>query len=60
MVKSLLAAPATQIWSLVGIVVVGLILMLAARFVLRSPFFQIQLESATSEQSQREGLTEGR
>jgi amino acid transporter len=42
--KSVQSAPASQIWSLVGIVGVGLILMLAARFVLRSPFFQIQLE----------------
>jgi amino acid transporter len=46
-VKSLQAAPSTQIWSLAGIVGAGLILMLAARFVLRSPFFQIQRESDT-------------
>src|SRR5450631_1984122 len=31
LVKSLLAAPSTQIWSIVGIVVAGLLLMLAAR-----------------------------
>jgi amino acid transporter len=43
--KSLQAAPATQVWSLVGIVALGLILMLAARFILQSPFFQIQRES---------------
>src|SRR5271166_2491465 len=47
--KSLQAAPASQIWSVVGIVAVGLILMLVARFVLRSPFFQIPLESASKE-----------
>ncbi len=47
-VKSLDGAPASQIWSLVGVVVVGLILMLIARFVLRSPFFQIQRESDAS------------
>ena len=46
-VRSLQSAPAAQIWSLVGIVAVGLVLMLAARFILRSPFFQIQRESDT-------------
>jgi amino acid transporter len=45
-VKSLLAAPATQIWSLIGVVGMGLILMLAARLVLRSQFFQIRRESS--------------
>jgi amino acid transporter len=45
-VKSLLDAPATQIWSLVGVVGVGLILMLSARLILRSQFFQIRRESA--------------
>ncbi len=45
-VKSLQTAPASQIWSLVGIVVVGIILMLAARFILQSPFFQIHTEHA--------------
>jgi amino acid transporter len=44
-VKSLQSAPASQIWSLVGVVGAGLVLMLCARFVLRSPFFQIQRES---------------
>jgi len=44
-VKSLGNAPWTQRWSLIGIVVAGLILMLSARFVLRSSFFQIARES---------------
>jgi amino acid transporter len=44
-VKSLQNAPWTQRWSLIGIVVAGLILMLVARFVLRSTFFQIARES---------------
>jgi len=44
-VKSLLAAPAPQLWSLVGVIVVGLVLLIAARLVLRSPFFQITRES---------------
>jgi amino acid transporter len=43
--KSLLNAPSTQRWSLVGIVASGLILMLCARFILQSPFFQIRRES---------------
>ncbi len=47
--KSLSTAPASQIWSIVGIVVVGLILMLVARFILRSTFFQVPLESAPKE-----------
>jgi amino acid transporter len=49
--KSLQSAPAQQVWSLIGIVVLGVILMFAARFILRSPFFQIQRES---DQNQRE------
>jgi len=46
LIKSLLAAPAPQLWSVVGIVVVGVVLVLVARFALRSPFFQIERESA--------------
>jgi amino acid transporter len=44
-VKSLIGAPASQLWSLVGVVGVGIILMLVARWGLNSPFFQIQRES---------------
>jgi len=44
-IRSLQTAPAPQIWSLVGIVGMGLLLMLSARFVLRSPFFGVQRES---------------
>jgi len=47
-VKSLQAAPPAQLWSLAGVVGAGLILMLAARFVLRSPFFCVPRESATT------------
>ena len=47
LVKSLVAAPASQLWSIAGIIVVGLVLMLSARFVMRSPFFEVQRESAT-------------
>jgi amino acid transporter len=45
LVKSMLALPGTQLWSVVGIVVSGLLLMLAARFILHSPFFQVARES---------------
>jgi hypothetical protein len=48
-VKSLLAAPAPQLWSVPGVVVVGIVLMFVARFVLRSPFFRDPLESAAPE-----------
>ncbi len=42
-------APASQRWSLFGIVGAGVILMLVARFILRSSFFQIPRESAARE-----------
>jgi amino acid transporter len=48
-VKSLQTAPSSEKWSLAGIFGAGVLLMLAARFVLRSPFFQIPLESAPRE-----------
>jgi amino acid transporter len=44
-VRSLQSAPSVQIWSLVAVVGLGLVLMLIARLVLRSPFFQIARES---------------
>jgi len=45
-IKSLQGEPWSQRWSVIGIVAVGVILMLVARFVLRSPFFHIARESA--------------
>ena len=45
LVKSLIAAPSPQLWSLVGIVGVGVILMLVARFVLRPQFFHLRPET---------------
>ncbi len=45
LVKSVQVAPGSQQLSLAGIILLGLILMLIARFVLRSPFFQIEKES---------------
>ena len=53
-VKSLGEAPWTQRWSLIGIVVVGLVLMLSARFILRSTFFQIPMESEVTPQRRTE------
>jgi amino acid transporter len=44
--KSLSTAPASQVWSVIGIVAGGLILMLVARLGLRSTFFQIPRETA--------------
>ena len=44
-VKSLGEAPWSQRWSLIGIVIAGLVLMVSARFVLRSSFFQLPRES---------------
>jgi len=45
-VKSLQAATAPRVWSLAGVVAAGLLLVLVARFVLRSSFFQAGRESA--------------
>lgn len=47
-VKSILAASAPQNYSLLGFLVVGLILLVIARFALRSPFFHIRRESWNS------------
>jgi hypothetical protein len=44
-VKTLIGAPGAQQYSLLGVVVAGLLLMLVAKFVLKSPFFAIQRES---------------
>jgi amino acid transporter len=48
-VKSLLAAPASQLWSLVGVGAAGIVLLFIARFVLRSQFFATPRESAGRE-----------
>jgi hypothetical protein len=45
LVKTLQNASSPQIWSLVSIVGLGLIMLLVARFVLRSSFFEIRRES---------------
>jgi hypothetical protein len=43
--KSVQAALAAQLWSLAGILVTGVVVMLVARFGLRSAFFTIPRES---------------
>jgi amino acid transporter len=48
-VKSLQSAAWTQRWSLIGIVVVGVLLMFSARYILQSPFFHIKRESWSKE-----------
>jgi amino acid transporter len=44
-VKSMFTAPAAQNYSLLGFLVVGVILLVIARFVWRSPFFNVKRES---------------
>jgi len=48
-VKSLQSEGPPQRWSLIGIVIAGLIMMVVARFGLKSTFFQIPRESAAKE-----------
>ncbi len=45
LVKSLQAAPSAQIWSLIGIVGAGTVLMVVARLVLRPQFFHLGRET---------------
>jgi amino acid transporter len=44
-IKSSMAAPAAQNWSLLGILVAGVVLMVVVRVFLKSPFFSIGRES---------------
>ena len=48
------STPAVR-WSLVGVIALGLVLMLCARIFLRSPFFQIPLESDNQPAAARRG-----
>src|ERR1700760_152726 len=50
-VKSLMEAPASQRWSMLGIVLAGVVLMFVARFVLRSDFFSIRPEAGPREET---------
>jgi hypothetical protein len=47
LVKSILTSPASQNWSLLGVLITGLALMLLARYGLRSVFFAIPRERST-------------
>jgi hypothetical protein len=42
--------PRTNVWTLLGVVASGLVMMLIARFVLRSVFFRLPRESASRDQ----------
>jgi len=48
-VKTVQGAAATQNWSLIGIIALGLAMMIVARVFLRSPFFHIARESDPNE-----------
>ena len=48
-VKALMEKDAPELWTLVGIVALGIVLMFVARFILKSPFFAIQRESDSGE-----------
>lgn len=45
LVRSLQLATAAQLWSIVAVLAVGVVLMVLARFVWRSPFFHVARES---------------
>jgi len=45
LVRTLQNSPSTQRWSLISILALGLVMLLVARFVLRSPFFGFRRES---------------
>jgi amino acid transporter len=44
-VRYLSTAPASQVWSMLGIIISGLVMLVVSRFWLRSPFFAVQRES---------------
>jgi hypothetical protein len=51
LVKSIMGAPASQLWSLAGVGIAGVVLMLIARYVLRAQFFNTPRESAEARRS---------
>jgi hypothetical protein len=51
LVKSIIGAEGAQLWSLVGVGIAGIVLMLIARYVLRAQFFSTPRESAESRRS---------
>jgi amino acid transporter len=55
LVKFLQGANSASLWSVLGIVAVGIVFMLVARLILRSSFFQIPRESDAGEPANRHG-----
>jgi amino acid transporter len=53
LVDSLRTAPASQRWSVIGILAAGVIVMLVARFIMRSPFFHVGRESEVAQDMSR-------
>ena len=51
LVKSVIGAEGAQLWSLVGVGIAGIVLMLIARYVLRAQFFSTPRESAETRRS---------
>jgi amino acid transporter len=51
LVKSIMGAPASQLWSLAGVGIAGIVLLFIARYVLRAQFFSTPRESAESRRS---------
>ena len=51
LVKSVIGAPASQLWSLAGVGIAGIVLMLIARYGLKAQFFKVPRESAESRRS---------
>ncbi|HEX4256798.1 MAG TPA: APC family permease [Streptosporangiaceae bacterium] len=53
LVKSLLSAVAAELWSLAGIIVAGLVMMIIARTVLQSSFFRLPREAESASRHRR-------
>jgi len=51
LVKSIIGAEGAQLWSLAGVGIAGIVLMLIARYVLRAQFFSTPRESAETRRS---------
>ena len=47
--KSIGQAPASQNWSLVGIIAVGLVLLFVARFIMKAAYFHLPREAASKD-----------
>jgi amino acid transporter len=54
-VKTLQTAPWSQRWSVIAVIALGFVMMVIARFILRSPFFQVARESDSQPVHARSG-----